>query len=139
MTSTTTTTSSPSDSNDDVQVVPSRISVIPFAVSLPTSTLQGFDEPAPKGDPVALVGDNGVVGTILLLNNAVQVWVGWGKVRLGGSPLQPKGVTPCGMLNMVGWLELFIYLVDATAIVVMIHELIKPRSLLAHLTMLFFL
>jgi hypothetical protein len=93
-------------SNDDVQVVPSRISVIPFAVSLPTSTLQGFDEPAPKGDPVALVGDNGVVGTILLLNNAVQVWVGWGKVRLGSSPLQPKGVIPSGMLNLVGVVNL---------------------------------
>jgi hypothetical protein len=105
MTSTTTATiSSPPDSSSDVQVVPSRISVIPFAVSLPISTLQGLDEPAPKGNPVALVGDNGVVGTILLLNNAVQVWVGWGKIRLGSSPLQPQGVTPCGMLNLVGYL-----------------------------------
>jgi hypothetical protein len=39
------------------------------------------------------------------LDNAVQVWVGWGKIRLGSNPLQPKGVvTPSGMLN------LFVYL-----------------------------
>ena len=77
-TTTTTTTTSPSDSSD-AEVVTSGISVIPFAVTLPTSTLQEFDEPVSKGNPVALVGDNGVVGTILLLNNAVQVWDGWGK------------------------------------------------------------
>ena len=57
-----------------------RIPVIPFAISLPKSTLQNFDDPTPKGDVMALMGDNGIVGSIVLLQNSVMVWVGWGKL-----------------------------------------------------------
>ena len=61
-----------------------NIAVIPFAVALPTSLLQGLDEPTPKGSPLALMGENGIVGTVILLNKSVQVWVGWGKLILEG-------------------------------------------------------
>ena len=63
-----------------------QIPVIPFAVSLPASSLQSTDEPESKASAVAMVGDNAIVGSIVLLNNSVTIWVGWGNVDLyGGS------------------------------------------------------
>ena len=68
--------------NDDVQILDQPgIRCVPFAVELSSSTIQGFDEPESSTRKVsALVGNNGVVGTILFLNNSIIVWVGWGKV-----------------------------------------------------------
>jgi hypothetical protein len=61
---------------------PPGIPVIPFAVALESSTLQGLDEPdVMKRKVSALVGNNGVVGTIIVLQNSIIVWVGWGKVQ----------------------------------------------------------
>jgi len=73
-----------SSNNDDVEVLPQpRIITIPFAVKIPASALQDGDEaPTLKRDAVALMGDNGIVGTIVFLRNAVNVWVGWGKLDL---------------------------------------------------------
>lgn len=71
-------------SNVEVLETP-RIPVIPFAVALPSSTLQDFDDPTPKASTVSMVGDNAIVGSIVLLKNSVMVWVGWGKVDLYGS------------------------------------------------------
>ena len=82
-TTATTTTTTSDDGNDDVQVLdqPPGIRCVPFAVALESSTLQGLDEPSSESRKVsALVGNNGVVGTILFLNNSIIVWVGWGKV-----------------------------------------------------------
>jgi len=62
-----------------------NIPVIPFAVSLPPSTLQDFDDPAPRASSFAMVGDNAIVGSIVLLNNSVMVWVGWGNIDLASS------------------------------------------------------
>jgi hypothetical protein len=58
----------------------SRIPVIPFAVSLPHLNSQEFDEPTPKQREVSIVGDNVIVGSVVILNNSVMVWVGWGSV-----------------------------------------------------------
>ena len=55
----------------------SRIPVIPFAVSLPHLNSQEFDEPTRE---VSIVGDNVIVGSVVILNNSVMVWVGWGSV-----------------------------------------------------------
>ena len=66
----------------DVQILDQPgVRCVPFAVTMSSSTLQGFDEPQPTARKVsALVGNNGVVGTILFLQNSIIVWVGWGKV-----------------------------------------------------------
>lgn len=57
--------------------------VIPFAISLPTSTLQGLDDPPPKGDPVGLMGDKGIVGSIVIMGKkSAMIWVGWGQLEL---------------------------------------------------------
>jgi hypothetical protein len=57
--------------------------VIPFAISLPTSTLQGLDEPTPKVDSVALLGDKGIVGSIVFMGTkSAMIWVGWGQLEL---------------------------------------------------------
>jgi hypothetical protein len=68
------------NNNDAVQVLVSepQIPVIPFAITLPTSTLQSFDDPLPKGNSVSLMGNNatqfchGMGG----LGNAWVDWVG---------------------------------------------------------------
>jgi hypothetical protein len=75
------------NNNDAVQVLVSepQIPVIPFAITLPTSTLQSFDDPLPKGNSVSLMGNNGIVGSIVLLRNSAMVWVGWGTLGLTGS------------------------------------------------------
>jgi hypothetical protein len=72
--------------NENVRLMSeAQIPAIPFAVALPTSTLQNFDEPTPKGAILPLMGNNGVVGSIILLRNSVMVWVGWGKLDLSSS------------------------------------------------------
>jgi Proteasome assembly chaperone 4 len=62
------------------------IMAIPFAVKLPTSTLQDFGEPAPKGNAVALMGDHGIVGSIVLMGHkSAMIYVGWGHLQLSSS------------------------------------------------------
>lgn len=71
-----------------------NIPVIPFAVSLPSSTLQDFDDPVPKTSTISIVGDNAIVGSIVVLNNSVMVWVGWGNIDLYGSSKTLDGQAP---------------------------------------------
>lgn len=62
------------------------IQTIPFAVSLPTSTLQDFDEPNPKEEAMALMGDTGIVGSIVLMGEKLaMIWVGWGQIQYSSS------------------------------------------------------
>ena len=65
--------------SQDVEEVSPRIQVLHFAVELPLTAMQGFDEPAPRV-PVN-VGDMGVVGTITLLNKSAMIWFGWGRIQ----------------------------------------------------------
>ena len=66
----------------DVQILDQPgLRCVPFSVTMSSSALQGLDEPQSTARRVsALVGNNGVVGTILFLQNSIIVWVGWGKV-----------------------------------------------------------
>jgi hypothetical protein len=65
----------------------SQIPVIPFAVELPTTTLQSFDdEPTPRRKLLSLVGNDAIVGSIVLLGNSAMVWVAWGKLDGISSP-----------------------------------------------------
>jgi hypothetical protein len=71
------------ESNDNVTVMNDpQIPVISFAVALPSSALQNVDDPASKNN---LVGNNGIVGTIIVLQNSVMVWVGWGELDMNPS------------------------------------------------------
>ena len=83
-------------SSNNVEILASpRIAVIPFAVVLPPSTLQDFDNPTPKAlSTVSIVGDNSIVGSTVLLKNSVMVWVGWGKVDLVASQSTPVDGRP---------------------------------------------
>jgi hypothetical protein len=88
-----TSTSENVQEEDIIEISPPQIPVIPFAVALPTSTLQSWDDPSPpKGNAVSLMGDNGIVGSIVLLNNSVMVWVGWGTLQLPSSSLLFPGL-----------------------------------------------
>jgi hypothetical protein len=62
----------------DVEEVSPRIQVLHFAVALPPTAMQGFDEPMRRA-PVNF-GDMGVVGTITLLNKSAMIWFGWGRI-----------------------------------------------------------
>lgn len=62
-----------------VEQLSPRIQVINFAVEIPPSALQAFDEPMPRL-PVPL-GDLGVVGTITVLRKSAMIWLGWGQIR----------------------------------------------------------
>ncbi len=68
-----------------------QIQVIPFAVSLPPSTLRDFEDPAPKASTISFIGDNAIVGSIVLLHNSVMVWVGWGNIDLYNSTVVQDG------------------------------------------------
>lgn len=73
------------EKDDVVEIETPQIPAIPFAISLPASTLQRLDDDPLKTDndnTVSLIGDNGIVGSIVLLNNALIVWVGWGTLNL---------------------------------------------------------
>jgi hypothetical protein len=69
--------------SQDADEVSPRIQVLHFAVELPPTALQGFDEPAPRVP--AHAGDVGVVGTITLLNKSAMIWCGWGKMQSNNS------------------------------------------------------
>jgi hypothetical protein len=69
--------------SEDVEEVSPRIQVLHFAVELPPTALQGFDEPAPRVPVHA--GDVGVVGTITLLNKSAMIWFGWGRIQSNNS------------------------------------------------------
>lgn len=75
-------TSATTSHETDVQVLDQPgMRCVPFAVTLSSSTLEALDEPQTSARKVsALVGNNGVVGTILFLKNSIIVWVGWGKI-----------------------------------------------------------
>jgi hypothetical protein len=66
-----------------------QIPVIPFAVALSNSALQSPGAPTLKN---SLVGDNGIVGTIILMRNSVMVWVGWGKLDVNPSDVESSDV-----------------------------------------------
>ncbi|KAG7356452.1 proteasome assembly chaperone 4 [Nitzschia inconspicua] len=65
---------------------PGGIKGIPFAVKLPTTTLQDIGEPTPRGDTVSLMGDHGIVGSIVLMGQkSAMIYVGWGQLQLSSS------------------------------------------------------
>ena len=69
-----------------------NIRVIPFAVSVPPTNLDSFtDQPQPKTNPILMMGEKSIVGSIVLLNKSVMVWVGWGSTALAGSASLPYG------------------------------------------------
>lgn len=75
------------NANDSTEIGPdveildeARIQAIPFAVTLPKSTIQDFDGPELKTSSISVVGDNAVVGSIVVLKKSVMVWVGWGNI-----------------------------------------------------------
>ena len=68
-------------SDNSIQILESpKIPIIPFAVTLPNSSLQGPDDPTLQNNSSLSIGKNGIVGTITLLQNSIIVWVGWGKL-----------------------------------------------------------
>jgi hypothetical protein len=91
------------------------LTAIPFAVALPTSTLQSYDEPnPPKGQAVALMGDNGIIGSIILMGKkSAMIWVGWGQLDISSTS---SGTTTAvttkknatmfgkGKYNVVAWI-----------------------------------
>jgi hypothetical protein len=86
-----------SDDSDAVQEMKeSQIPALSFAVALPTSTLQSIDDPTPKGDSISLMGDNGIVGSIILLRNSAMIWVGWGTLDLSGATKESSAANNFG-------------------------------------------
>ena len=87
-------------SDEDTKVVlmeTPQIPIIPFGVKLPAATLMGFDEPSmpsSQTDSMSLMGDNGIVGSIILLNNSVMVWVGWGTLNVMSTTSEPALAPP---------------------------------------------
>jgi hypothetical protein len=79
-------TSEPTEEVPRIEILDTpKIRVIPLAVSLPPSTLQEFDEPTPKQSMESIMGDHAIVGSVVILNNSVMVWVGWGTIDYHGS------------------------------------------------------
>lgn len=63
-----------------------RMEILSFAVALPPSIVQGWDEPPIDDDSnsgiLGLIGSNqGIVGTIVLLKTSVMIWFGWGQLE----------------------------------------------------------
>ena len=66
-------------SDDSIRVLESpKIPIIPFALTLSDTGVTPLEKSASL-----LIGNNGIVGTITLLQNCVIVWVGWGQVMNG--------------------------------------------------------
>jgi hypothetical protein len=77
---------------------PPPLEILSFGVALPPSTFQAWEEPEVKsttnddsgGDNLentqrvlaaaALLNQQGIVGTIVILKNAVMIWFGWGRL-----------------------------------------------------------
>ena len=68
-----------------IEETASSLQIIPFAVCLPLSIFQGWDEPAVNPNMAALLHDTGIVGTITVLRKAVMIWFGWGKLEMEGA------------------------------------------------------
>lgn len=69
-----------------VQESQSSLEQLSFAVRLPASIFQAFDEPSSVNPAMAaILHDTGVVGTILILRKAVMIWFGWGKLSAESS------------------------------------------------------
>lgn len=68
-----------------------QVPVIPFAISVPKLASQTPGAPTLED---SLVGNSGIVGTIVLLKNSAMIWVGWGKldtnVSHGASSESPR-------------------------------------------------
>ena len=66
---------------DDVVPMDPRMEISSFAVELPSTILQGLDEPDISNS--IRLGDKGMVGTIVYLKKSVMIWFGWGQLELG--------------------------------------------------------
>jgi hypothetical protein len=67
-----------------------RIETVAFAVPLPDTIYQGWDEPA-----VALAArlsheSKGIVGTIVFMKKSAMVWFGWGELQPVASAEKPS-------------------------------------------------
>jgi len=66
----------------------SLVRILPFALSLPPSALQGWDEPVIEEDKqqlpqISVGGEVGVVGTVTMMGKSAIIWLGWGKLGWG--------------------------------------------------------
>mmetsp|Transcript_1211 Transcript_1211/g.1538 ORF Transcript_1211/g.1538 Transcript_1211/m.1538 type:complete len:97 (-) Transcript_1211:527-817(-) len=64
----------------------SLVRIIPFALSIPPSTLQGWDEPVIEEDKeqqLTQTSEVGVVGTLTMMEKSAIIWLGWGKLGWG--------------------------------------------------------
>jgi hypothetical protein len=88
---------SPKDTTETVQPRPlsgvNGFWAIPFAVTMPSSSLQDVhkmgnipeEQEARSSSTTAMMGDNGIVGSIVLLGEkSAMIWVGWGRLQLFG-------------------------------------------------------
>lgn len=64
-----------------VVAIPPRLKISTFAIALPPSTAQGWDEPLLAPATRSLFGEQGIVGTITRLRKSVIIWFGWGAVE----------------------------------------------------------
>ena len=62
-----------------VETLPAQIDITEFAVSLPSSIVQGLDEPKISDEIGGLLHGEGLVGTIIYTpNKSANIWLGWG-------------------------------------------------------------
>lgn len=73
----------------------SNMQQLTFGVALPQSVGHETDLPEPVRQ---LMGDAGIVGSILLLKNSAMIWLGWGHVdtRSGSTTVEGRGIPNMG-------------------------------------------
>jgi hypothetical protein len=69
-----------SQTDDVLMEMKARTEVIPFAIALPPSIVQGPDDPPllQRNAAHLLFENKGMVGTIIVMPKSIMVWVGWG-------------------------------------------------------------
>ncbi len=68
-----------------------------FAVALP----QSVGHETNHQDPILqMMGDAGIVGSVLILNNAAMIWLGWGNIdsRVGSTTVEGRGIPTMGSM-----------------------------------------
>ena len=77
--------------------ISTNIKQFTFAVALP----QGVGHETNLPDPILqMIGDAGIVGSVLVLNNAAMIWLGWGHVdsRNGSTTVEGRGIPTMGSM-----------------------------------------
>ena len=74
-----------------VEPLPAQIDITEFSVSLPSSIVQGLDEPKISDEIGVLLHGEGLVGTIIYTpNKSANIWMGWGST----TPTSSGSATP---------------------------------------------